>query len=243
MLFTFTADSISLCNLDLIFCSTTPFWGTLPNVEYFDKPASAAWVRLTCLVTSDTFYIAKPVPHAGEVELLKGEKTDYQARFHTYFSVEEARTMVVRVKGDNSAENYVLAIFKNGASVPSPFFSECPVINLLSLDTTETFVLTRIENSTDYHWFRAPLVTADYSINTSASQLDDTSCQIQYEFILVEQFGQSERFTPIGSIDKPGPVATSIVLEFERRGFAPAWIRVQNNNCELSVEFTLSKDG
>ena len=212
-------------------------------MEYFDKPASAAWVRLTCLVTSDTFYIAKPVPHAGEVELLKGEKTDYQARFHTYFSVEEARTMVVRVKGDNSAENYVLAIFKNGASVPSPFFSECPVINLLSLDTTETFVLPRIENSTDYHWFRAPLVTADYSINTSASQLDDTSCQIQYEFILVEQFGQSERFTPIGSIDKPGPVATSIVLEFERRGFAPAWIRVQNNNCELSVEFTLSKDG
>jgi len=200
--------------------------------------ADGGWSNLSIGVTE--------IRDTGEVALLEGDKTDYRARFHSYFSVEVARTMVVRIQGNNSAEDYVLAIFKNGTRVPAPFFSECPVINLLNLDTTETFVLPREENSTDYHWFRVRLITADYAINTSASvtsasQIEDASCQVQYEFNLVEQFGQSERITSIGSVDTPGPVATNSVVEFERKGFDPAWIRVQNNNCELSVEFTISK--
>jgi len=194
--------------------------------------ADRSWSNLSIAVTD--------IRDSGEVELLAGDRTDYRARFHTYFSVDVARTMVVRIDGNTSAEDYVFSIFKNGTDVPAPFFSDCPVIKLLNLDTTEIFVLPQEENSNDYHWFAAPLVKAGYTINTSASQIDGASCQVQYEFILVEQFGQSERITPIGSVDKPGPVVTNSVIEFERNIYDSAWIRVQNNNCELSVEFTLS---
>ncbi len=179
---------------------------------------------------------------SGEVGLLEGRRTDYRARFHAYFSVEVAQTLVLRIRGNNSAENYVFGIFKNGTQVPSPFFNDCPVVNLLSLDTTETFVITPGENSADDQQFKLNLTPTDYSINTSASQIDGASCQLQYEFSLVEEFGQSERIRSIGSIDKPGPVATNSVFNFEPSGFGDVWIGVRNNgSCELSVEFTLSE--
>jgi len=181
------------------------------------------------------------IQDSREVELLEGNVTDYRGRFHTYFSVEKSRSMILKIQGLNSAKDYVFGMFKNGNPVPAPFFKKCPTINSLSLDTTETFVLPPRENSPNGHWFKLWLTPAGYSINTSASQINGASCQVQYEFSLVGQFGQSERYTPIGSIDKPGPVVTNSVVDFKENVHGSAWIHVQNNNCELSVEFTISQ--
>jgi len=178
---------------------------------------------------------------ANDLVLLEGDESDYLTRFHAYFTVKVARTMNLRVTPNHDAEDYTFGIFKNGDPVPSPRFQACPEIKTLSVDTTEALILPQEETHLSDRWYQVNLDPTNYTVNSQAARTDGASSKVQYKFIQVDQFGQSERITKMGYIDNPGPTTTGSV-PLSRSDAGPVWIRIQNFNCELDMEFTLNLD-
>jgi len=176
----------------------------------------------------------------GEVDLFSGSDTNYRTRFHGYFNVQVARTLVLRLTPNFDAENYTFGVFENGSAVPSPLFGDCPTINPISLDTTEALILPQENSSTDDRWFLIDLTSNTYRVDSQGARIDGASSQVQYRITQVDQFGQSERYAHFSSVDEAGPVSTVNSDDLKRDASGPVWIRIQNLDCELNMQFIVN---
>ena len=77
-----------------------------------------------------------------------------------------ARTLILHLTHNFTAEEYRFGVFENGRAVPSPLFHDCPTFKSLSLDTTESVFLPQENNSTDDRWYLVDLEPGDYEVSS-----------------------------------------------------------------------------
>jgi len=163
---------------------------------------------------------------------------DYRSRSHGFFTVVVARTMLLRLTPNYSAEDYTFGIFTNGSAVPSPFFGDCPTIKPLSLGTVEALRLPEDVSSAGDHWYLADLAAGVYEFSSWAARTDGSNGRVLYQITQVDQFGQQGRTVDFGSVDDFGPTNINSA-DLERDNSGPVWIHIQNKFTELTMEFTL----
>ncbi len=165
---------------------------------------------------------------------------DYRSRSHGILTVVVARTVLLRLTPNFSAEDYTFGIFANGVAVPAPFFSDCPTINSLSIDTAEALTLPQKGSSAGDRWYRADLVAGMYTLSSRAAPTDGSIDRVLYRITQVDQFGQVGRTVELGTVDELGPLTNINSAALNRDNSGPVWIRIQNLFNELRVEFTLN---
>ena len=176
---------------------------------------------------------------SDDVRILRGNEVGFSARYHEFIEVLQAQTMVIRVDPVFTAEDYLFAVFENGNAVPSPFFSNCPVISTLSLSTTESLVLPESNSFADEQWYQLELDAIDYVLQSTAARTDGRDSNIIYEFSYLDQFGQDTRMERMDLINEVGVTANGSG-SLNRTEPGNVWIMLNNKNSELTMEFTLN---
>jgi len=174
------------------------------------------------------------------VVLIDGDDINYRSRFHAFFEIKQMRTMTLRITPNFSAEDYIFGIFENGGAVPSPLFTDCPIIKTLSVDTTEALVVPENGSSAGDRWFLIDLESTDYKLNSSAVRTDGLASNITYQFSHVDQFGEKSRFANSSYVDGVEAVAAIDPVKVTKP--VRIWMRLQNYNGELNLEFTLNTE-
>jgi len=173
--------------------------------------------------------------------LIRFAESNYRARYHEFIEIEEPRTMDLIVTADDRAQDYRFGIFENGNPVPSPFFNDCPSIKPLSLDTTEALIFPEQTSSDQDLWYLVNLEAKDYVMSSRASTTDCEDGGIEYEISHVDQFGQKSRMEDHDRITLEGASVTGST-SMKSLELGPVWIRIQNHDCALSLEFTLNAE-
>ena len=153
--------------------------------------------------------------------------------------MKEARTLILRLTPNNDAEEYTFGLFNNGSAVPSPLFHDCPTIRPISVDTAEFVMLPHDNRSSDDRWFVIDLPGEIYAVNSQGTRIDGLSSPVQYEFNLLDQFGQSGRVAHISYTNEAGPIGIVNTDLLKSIVPAPVWIRIQNFNSELNMDFSI----
>lgn len=167
------------------------------------------------------------------------EITAFRARSYGFIELEEARNVILQVTPEFQSEDYRLAIFESGSAVPSPFLTDCPTVNALSLEATESLILPGKSSWAEDRWYRVELDTSAYLLKTDATLSSGVEDDIEYSVIYVDQFGGLQ----IGhSVDQTDTDTVGIGrIQLSEPG--PVWIRIQNNNInELNMEITLTPE-
>jgi len=178
---------------------------------------------------------------ADDVQIIQGNEIDFRARTYAFIEVEQARTVVLRAEPSFAAQEYSLAIFENGSAVPSPFFTNCPDIAPLSLGTTESLALPASSSIADDRWYQIELDAIDHLLLSSASRTDGRDSNIIYTFTYLDQFGQISRIETASQVNEIG-VSANGSGSLNRSEPGNVWIRLRNNNAELTMEFTLNPE-
>lgn len=178
---------------------------------------------------------------ADDVQIIQGNEIDFRARTYAFIEVEQARTVVLRAEPSFAAQEYSLAIFENGSAVPSPFFTNCPDIAPLSLGTTESLALPESSSIADDRWYQIELDAIDHLLLSSASRTDGRDSNIIYTFTYLDQFGQISRIETASQVNEIG-VSANGSGSLNRSEPGNVWIRLRNNNAELTMEFTLNPE-
>lgn len=131
--------------------------------------------------------------------------------------------------------NYVMGVFPNGGSVPSPRFTDCPSITTLSLETTVSVPLNELTASEDQRWFQLNLAAGDYTLDVS---MQSSESPIGYRVELMQQFGEDESERVASEAASTTPVTSSD--QFTALNDGDVWLRVESvystsGNLELTV--------
>jgi len=155
------------------------------------------------------------------------DEYDYRSRSHGYLNVAVARNVLLRLTPSFAAEDYLLGIVANGCPMPTPFFSDCPTINPLSVDTVDSLLLPEKGSSAGDRWYRVDLAAGMYTLNTGAVLVDDSSGKVHYKITLADQFGQVGRTVDLAAVDETGPVTSINSVDLNRDNAGPVWIRMR----------------
>lgn len=176
-----------------------------------------------------------------DVDLLASNESGYRARNHEFIEILEARTIVLKVTPRFTGEDYTFGIFENGSAVPSPYYTDCPTITTLSLNTTEALTLPLVSSADDDRWYLVDLAASDYIIKSTAARTDGNNSNLIYEFGQIDQFGQNDRYVTVSRVNEVGTNTTGLGA-LTRTEPGPVWVRLRNLNAELSMEFTVEPD-
>jgi len=209
------------------------FYHVVLESEAMDKKQAKLGLNLTDL---------NGIGATDGTQIIGGSASDIlalRARFYGFIELEEARNVVLKAKVENLSENYKLAVFESESAVPSPFLSDCPTVNELSRDATESFILSGRSIFSEDQWYRVELDTKAYLLKTTAALSGGASGGIQYSVFYIDQFGGLQTGH---SIDHTGTNIDGISrIKLTEPG--PIWIRIENNNInELSVDITLTPE-
>jgi len=180
--------------------------------------------------------------YIDNIEIIKGSATDlraFRARFYGLIELEEARNVILRVRGVYEAEDYRLAIFESGSAVPSPLLTDCPTIDTISLDTTESYILPGKSSWAEDRWFQVELDTKAYLLKTRTALSSGEVGGIDYSVFQVNQFGGLQT---VQSVNQTDTVIDSIG-RIKLSEPDSIWIRIENNNInELNMTITLTPE-
>ena len=183
-----------------------------------------------------------PGEEDDEILLQNDGLSIFRVRTSLFYEVNTADTLNLQVITEHDAEDYTFGIFENGSAVPSPVMDDCPSIQPLSLDSTESLTLPEYESDSDELWYQINLELGDFLLNSMATRVDGEEGVI-YQFRSVDHFGETERYKDISSISETN------VATFSGSGDLPVsedglvWVRVRSGaDEEQTMEFTLSSD-
>lgn len=182
---------------------------------------------------------------AGEQELrlIRSNEVDQRIRASTLIDVNVAVTLALQVEPRFESEEYTLAVFENGAAVPSPYFSDCPEISDFAIGDSKIFSLApQINSAVNDVWFRTSLPVDRYTLDATASYLDGMSTNMMYDAVLYDQYGQTARSDTVIRVNEIEVSFTDSgqVLPTEA---GVRWLRfVNSHNNALQVEATLSEE-
>lgn len=168
--------------------------------------------------------------------LVRSAASGFSERAYEYLEILNPTTLRLKVEPSyNATMNYVMGVFPNGVSVPSPRFTDCPATTRASLDTTSSVTLSDLNSAEDYRWFQMNLNAGVYTLDASVQSSDRYT---GYRVELMQRFGEdtSDR---VASVSNP---ATSVNSsdEFTVLDDGEVWFRVENayssdGNFEITV--------
>ena len=173
-----------------------------------------------------------------EERVLRGNTVDNRSRYYDFLEIASARTLRLSVDPVFDNEDYLLAIYPNGASVPTPFLEDCPTITPIVLGETRSVELGQARNPGADAWYMIDLEEGDYQFSTLARRLDGDSSNLIYEILATDQFGQAEREERALFVNEVESSFTAIG-PFSRSDPGAVWLRLVNRNDPLNVDFTL----
>jgi len=145
--------------------------------------------------------------------------------------------VVLRVSPGYTSENYKLAVFKSGSTVPSPYLIDCPPIKTLNLDTTESLILPGRNSWAEDRWYQVELDTKTYLLKSSTALSSGVEGNIAYSVNYVDQFGGLQTGHTVNRKDTDTVTISRIKLDEP----GSVWVRIQNNNSnELNMEITMT---
>ena len=114
---------------------------------------------------------------------------DFRTRGGQFFFRETPGKVTLNVKLTGGVtftgpQDYVMGIFANGRSIPSPFFDDCPTITPLSVDTTTTLRLQESKQASNTVNYTIELARGEYTLATQASQVNGEARTFNYTFKL-----------------------------------------------------------
>lgn len=182
------------------------------------------------------------VPDEDAVQIVRSNEIDQRMRAFSLIDVNRASTITFQIEPRFGAEDYSVAVFENGAAVPSPYFSDCPSIADFPLGDSRVFALQpQIADAVNDVWFRVdlPVNLDQYELSATASYLDGESRNLIYDAILYDQYGQTDRQqTVIHTNEIEVSFATSGQIEITEPGVR--WLRfINTRSTALQVESTL----
>ena len=177
-----------------------------------------------------------------ELLLRTNDTGEFTLRNSNFFEVETADTLNLQVIPRRDAEDYTIGIFENGSAVPSPAMEECPFIQTLSLDSTQSLTVPEYIIDSDELWYRFDLELGDFVLNSTASREDGTEGFFSYAFRSVDQFGQTDRYNQVTEFIGSDTIVnmSSDVLPVSEAG--PVWVRLRAREIPVAMEFTLTSD-
>jgi hypothetical protein len=193
------------------------------------------------LASEELGSIGAKVTTVGDNETLYFKPgSDYFLRGYEYLEIVNPTTIVMKVEPIyNKAMNYVMGIFANGASVPTPRFTRCPSVTRISLDETQSLTLPDVNALDDYRWYRLNLAAGVYNFDAS---MDSGQGSLGYRMNLFQRFGDyDERETIANETTSNNSLSSNdpfTVLDDN-----DVWIRLQNvYNSESPIfEFTVTQ--
>ncbi len=174
---------------------------------------------------------------ADDEQLVGESEFAYDLRMYEYLEIQAATTLTLKIETlHDSIHNYTLGIIPNGTAVPSPTFTRCLPINVLSTDSTQSVTLVDTVTRADQLWYRVDLEKVEYVLDVSLRSAEKDA--IGYTFELLQPFGNDESQI-VGESAFDFILSSSDVFEPDVAG--PAWIRVGNlHDSEPQMEFTVT---
>jgi hypothetical protein len=197
----------------------------------------------------DSWMASRELGYHGVVVSSLGETTDdderllstaaqgFDERAYEYLEILNPTTMTIKVEPSYSdTMNYVMGIFPNGVSVPSPRFIDCPSTIRASLDTTTSVTLNDLVSTEDYRWIQLNLSAGVYTLDTS---MQSSESYTGYSVELMQRFGEDESERVASEAD-PGTSVTSSD-QFTALDDGEIWLRIANSyNNSGNIELTVS---
>ena len=168
--------------------------------------------------------------------LLSSAAQGFDERAYKYLEILNPTTMKIKVEPAYSETmNYVMGIYPNGASVPSPRFTDCPTTTRASLDTTTSVTLNDMNSTEDYRWIQLYLSAGVYTLDTS---MQSSEAYTGYNVELIQRFGEDESERVAREANSGTSVTSSD--QFTALDDGEVWLRVENvysnsGNLELTV--------
>jgi len=176
-----------------------------------------------------------------DLSLLALNEIGYTFRKSLFLEVDTAETLNLRLSSIFSAEDYTMGIFENGSAIPSPAMEECPSIQSLSLDSTQSIVLPSYDTDADDLWFQIELEIGDYILDSTTTRVDGANRNIIYNVRSVDHFGETDRFQEVSSVNEIDIMhSSSDVLTVSEDGLV--WVRMRSGTAAQNIEFTLRRD-
>ena len=175
-------------------------------------------------------------------QLLSSNERGYRVRSVDFFVNSEPRTVALQVDPRYAGEDYVLGVFANGRSIPSPRFEDCPDISPLSLGTTEAVRLSDPDSIDDLEWYVVDLEQRAYLFDGLATRADGMDSNIGYRVASLEGFGDADTEDRVISVNERGTVSTD-QDSFDPSSTGPVWLILEGLYTDTDLQFTVSPDG
>ena len=174
----------------------------------------------------------------GDERLLFSVDNDFDTRGYEFLEIVNTETLTLRVEPVfNEALNYELAIYANGAAVPTPRFTRCPPATTISLGETQALEISNLTSIDDYRWFRMNLPAGVYTLDAAAPGVQGET--FAYTFDLFQRFGDADLESQIG-FDVAAGDDLSNSFQFTVLDNNDIWIRVRASN-DRNIEFTVNQ--
>ncbi len=148
----------------------------------------------------------------------------FDERTYEYLEILNPTTMTLQVEPSYSyTMNYVMGIFPNGASVPSPRFTDCPPTTRASLDTTVSLTLNDMNSTEDYRWIQLNLDAGEYTLDAS---MQSSEAYTGYNVELLQRFGENENETVVRDSNSTTSVTSSDQFTVLDNG--EIWLRAES---------------
>ena len=172
----------------------------------------------------------------------------YRQRGVTLFFNDAPRTFSVQLERaggvvTTSPQDYVMGIFANGRSIPSPLFDDCPIITPISVDTTTALTLPISEQASDTLSYEIELEQGEYTLASQASTIDNSLSEFFYTFKLLDGFGDNFPGSVVASeTGSGGTGSASGESQFTVENSGRYWINIEQERgfSDLDLEFTVS---
>lgn len=176
---------------------------------------------------------------AEDEQLASDSAFAHEVRLYEFLEIQATRTLTLNLDARiDTITNYSLGIFANGTAVPSPTFEDCLPVNTLSVDTTQSVTLEESSSREDQVFYRVELEEQEYVLDASTSSIENTT--LGYSFVLLDQFGQTNREEAVTSDSEFSNILTTSDT-FDRESIGSVWLRVENRfDDDVIVEFTVS---
>lgn len=155
--------------------------------------------------------------------IIRGNQIDTRNREAVTLDLNQSARVLLMIEPTFRKERYTLGVIASGEPVPSPYFTDCPLIRPLVLGATEQFVLgPESGGGADDVWFQGELPVGDYQLDHVATH--NQSGNIIYDVTALEDVGQSSAATKIDRVNELG-FTSSQSSRFEMTRSQAVWLR------------------
>jgi len=173
--------------------------------------------------------------------VIRGNEISSRNRAHAFLTFSADTTLRVQIETNFAAENYVLGLFANGTSVPSPYFTDCPSIANLSLNMPLVVELDTMDQVGGEQFLRVDAAPANYRLILDAVRADGLRSNIIYSIETRDQVGQAARGSRIVNVNDIGTTNRSTAL-VDTTDLGEHWLRFDNRNDALSIEVQMLEE-